>query len=66
MLKQNHIDVFLPAQPQKLYQSVKELGPILNEKIIRQSITQCENNLVLFFVMVIYLEKKMERLNSGE
>ena len=65
-LKQNHKDVLLPAHLQELYPSGKELGLMLSQKIIRPSLTQCENNWVLFFVMVIYLEKKMERLNSGD
>ena len=67
-LKQNHKDVLLPAHPQELYPSGKEDGLILSQKIILQSITQtqCQNGWVLFFVMVIYLEKKMERLNSGD
>ena len=65
-LKQNHEDVLLPAHPQELHLSVKDLGLILSQKIIRLSLTQCQNNWVLFFVMVIYFEKKMERLNSGE
>ena len=34
----NHKDVFLPAHSQKLYPLEKELGPILNHKIIRPSI----------------------------
>ena len=45
---------------------VKQFGPILSQKIIRPSLAQCQNNWVLFFVMVIYLEKKMLRLNSGD
>ena len=61
--EQNHRYVLLPTHPQELYPSWKELG--LSQKIIRPSLTQCQNR-VLFFVMVIYLEKKMERLNSGE
>ena len=64
--KQNHKDVFLPAHPQKLYLLGKELGPILNHKIIRPSIIQCRSNWSFFFVMVIYLEKMVERLNSGD
>ena len=64
--KQNHKDVLLPAYPQELYPSEKELGLILRQKIIRPSLTQCQNNRVLFFVVVIYLEKKMERLVSGD
>ena len=47
--KQNHKDVLLPARPQELYPSVKEIGLMLSQKIIHQSITQCQNNWVLFF-----------------
>ena len=36
------------------------------EDYIRPSLTQCQNNWVLFFVMLIYLQKKMEGLNSGD
>ena len=43
----------------------KELGPILSHKIIRPSIIQCRSNRSIFFVIVIYLEKMTERLNSG-
>ena len=43
-LEQNHRDVFLPAHPQKLYPLGKELGPILNHKIIRPTIIQCRSN----------------------
>ena len=64
--KQKHEDVFLPAPLQELYLSVKDLGLILSQKLIRLSLTQCQNDWVLFFVMVIYLEKKMEWLNSGD
>ena len=46
--------------------NLQDLGLMLSQKIIRQSLTQCQNNWVLFFVMVIYLEKMMERLNSGD
>ena len=65
-LKQNHEDVLLPAHLQELYLSAKDLGPILSQIIIRPSLTQCQNNWALFFVMVIDLEKMMERLNSGD
>ena len=65
-LKQNHKDEILSAHPQELYPSGKESGLMLSQKIILQSITQFQNNWVLVFVMVIYLEKTMERLNSGE
>ena len=54
------------AHLEELYPSGKESGMILSHKIIRQSVTQCQNNCVLFFVMVIHFEKTMERLNSGE
>ena len=43
-LKRNHKDVLLPAHPQNLYLLVKELGPILNHKIIRSPMTQCQND----------------------
>ena len=63
--ERNHKDVLLPAHPQKLYLLEKELGPILNHKIIRSPIIQCRRNWFIFFVMGVYLEKTMERLNSG-
>ena len=44
----------------------KELGPILNHKIIRPQIIQCRRNWSIFFVMAVYLETMMERLNSGK
>ena len=65
-LKRDHKDVLLPTHLQKLYLSVKDLGLTLSQKNIRLSLTQCQNHWVLFFVMVIYLEKKMERLNSWD
>ena len=34
----------LPAHPQELYPSGKKSGLMLSQKIIRQSITQCQNN----------------------
>ena len=64
--KQNHKDVLLPARLQGLYPSGKELGLLLSQKIVRPSLTQCQNNWPLFFVMVIYLKKMMERLNFGD
>ena len=64
--KQNHKDVCLPAHPQKLYPMGKEFGPILNHKIIRPSIIQCRRKWSIFFVMEVYLETMMERLNAGE
>ena len=42
--KQNHEDALLPAHLQELYLSVKDLGRILSQKIIRPSLTQCQNN----------------------
>ena len=54
------------SSSKKLFLSVKELGPILNRKIIRLSIIHCRRNWLVFFVMVVYLEKMMERLNSGD
>ena len=65
-LKQNHEDELLLAHLQELYLSVKVFGLILSQEPNRISLSQCRNNWVLFFVMVIYLEKMMERLNSWE
>ena len=65
-LKQNHEDVLLLAHLQELFLSVKDLGLILSQKIIRLSLAKCQNKWVLFFDMVIYLEKKMERLSCGD
>ena len=56
-LKQNHEDVLLLAHPQELFLSEKEIGLILSQKIILQSISQCQNNWVLFFVMVYLLRE---------
>ena len=42
--KQNHEDVLLPAHLQELYLSVKDLGLVLSQRIIRLSLTQCQNN----------------------
>ena len=61
-----HKDALLPAHPQKLFLLGKELAPILNHKIIRSTIILCQRNWSIFFVMGVYLEKTMERLNSGE
>ena len=47
-LKQNRKDVLLPAHPQKLYLLEKELGPMLNHKIIRSPIIQCRRNKSIF------------------
>ena len=64
-LKRNHKDVLLPAHPQKLYLLVKELGPIWTSRIITHRLL-CRRNWSIFFVMGVYFEKTMERLNSGE
>ena len=61
-----HKDELLSAHPQKLCLLGKELGPILNHKIIRSPTIQCRRNWSVFFVMVVCLEKTMERLNSVE
>ena len=64
--KQNHKDALLPAHPQELYLLEKELGPMLNQENIQSLITKCRRNRFIFFVMEVYPEKVMERLNSGE
>ena len=56
----------LPAHPQKLSLLEKEIGPTLNDKNIRSLTFQCQRNESIFFVMVDYLEKMMERLNSRD
>ena len=38
----------------------------LGERTMPQPIIQCRRNRSIFFVMVVYLEKMMERLNSGD
>ena len=65
-LKQNHEDLPLLTHPQKLYPSGTGSGLMLSQKIVHQSLTQCQTDWLLFFVMVICFEKKMERLNSGD
>ena len=42
--KQNHKGVFLSVHLHLLYPLVKESGLVLSQKIIRQSVTQCQNN----------------------
>ena len=64
--KQNHMDESLPVLPQELYLLETEFGPMLNQENIRCPIIQCRRNQIIFFVMQDYLEKMMERLNSGE
>ena len=53
-LKQNRGDLPLLAHLQGLYLFVKEYGLILSQKLIRISFTQCQNDWLFFFVMVIY------------
>ena len=64
--KQNHKDEILPAHPEELYLLGKEFGPMLNQENIQSPIMKCRRNWFIFFVMEVYLEKMMERLNSGE
>ena len=59
-LKQNHEDLLLLAHLQEPYLSVKDV------ELIRTSLTQCQKDWLLFFVMAHDLEKKMVRLNSGD
>ena len=63
--EQNQEDLPLLAHLQELYQYVKEFGLILSQELIRISLTQCQRDWLLFFVMVNYPEKKIRRLNSG-
>ena len=59
-------DLPLFAHRQELHLSVEDHGLILSQKMNRPSLVQCQNNWVLCVVMVIFLEMKMERLNSGD
>ena len=43
-LKPNHEDLPLLAHLQELYLSAKDLGLILSQKLIRLSLTQCQDN----------------------
>ena len=43
-----------------------ELGPMLNQENVQSPILKCERNCFVFFVMEVYAERTMERLNSGE
>ena len=65
-LKQKHEDLPLLAHLQELYLFLKEYGLTLNQELNRISRTQWQKDWLLFFVMVIYLENKMLRLNSGD
>ena len=58
-------NVLLPAHPQELFLLERELGLMLNQKNIRSPIIQCRRNWSIFFVMEVYLETMMGRLNSG-
>ena len=51
---------------QKQYLLEKDFGPMLNHENIQSPIMQNRRNWFIFFVMNDYLEKMMERLNSGE
>ena len=42
--KQNHEDVLQLAHLQERYLSEKDLGLILSQKLVRLSLTQCQNN----------------------
>ena len=64
--EQNHKDEILPAHPQELYLLGKELGPMLNQVNIQSPIMKYRRNWFIFFVMEVYPDKTMERLNSGE
>ena len=64
--KQNHKDENLPAHPQELFLLGEELGPMLNQENIQSPIKKCQRNWLVFFVMEVFPEKTMERLNSGE
>ena len=64
--KQNHKDEILPALPERPYLLGKEFGPMLNQENIQSRIMKCRRNQFIFFVMEVYIEKTMERLNSGE
>ena len=64
--KQNHKDEILPALPEEPYLLGKEFGPMLNQENIQSPIMKCRRNQFIFFVMEVYIEKTMERLNSGE
>ena len=43
-LKQNNEDVLLSAHLQELHLSVKDLGLILSQELIRTSLSQCQND----------------------
>ena len=51
--KQKHEDVLLLSHLQELYLSVKDLGLILSQKLVRLSIIQCRRHWPFFFVMAV-------------
>ena len=61
--KQNHQDVLLPTHPPKTVLIGERTRTDLRHKNIRSPIIQCQRNWSIFFVLVVYLEKMMERLN---
>ena len=65
-LKQNDEDLPLLPHLQELYLFVKDCGLILNQELNRISLTQWQKDWILFSGMDRYLEKKMDRLNSGD
>ena len=66
MLKQNQEDLPLLVHLQGFFIFLKEHGLILNQELRSIKLTQCQNDWLLFFVMVIFQEKKIERVNSGD
>ena len=62
--KQNHKEENLPTHPQRLFLLGKEFGPMLNQENIQFLIMKCQRNWFVCFVMEVYLEKTMKRLNS--
>ena len=65
-LKQNQEDLPLLAHLEEFFLLVKQYGLILSQELNLIKHTKCQNDWLLFFVMVIYLNHKMERLNSGD
>ena len=57
-LKQNHEDPPLLAHPQELCLSVKDVGLILSQELTRISLSQCQNDWLLFFVMVSFTTRR--------
>ena len=65
--KQNHKEENLPALHQEQFLLGTGLGPMLNQENIHSPIMIYLRNWFFFFVMEIkYIEKMMERFNSGE